>query len=140
MEKYIRQLERLVIAVLIAMMAVVIVLSTIELGWLIVKSVISDPFLLPGIGELLDVFGFFLLILIGVELLETIKAYLSEHIVHVEIVLEVALIAVARKVIILDVEKYSSLSLLGIAALILALAVAYYLEKRGRSERRTREP
>lgn len=136
MEKPIRQLERIVIGALVAMMAVVIVLSTVELGWLIVKDVISEPFLLPGIDELLDVFGFFLLILIGVELLETIKAYLSEHVVHVEIVLEVALIAIARKVIILDVEKYPSLALLGIAALILALALAYYLEKRGRSERR----
>jgi uncharacterized membrane protein (DUF373 family) len=81
---------------------------------------------------LLDIFGYFLLILIGVELLETIKAYLSEHVVHVEIVLEVALVAIARKVIILDVKELPSLTLIGIAAVIVALAAAYYLEKRGR--------
>ena len=44
--------------------------------------------------------GFFLLVLIGIELLETIKAYLLTNVIHVEIVLEVALIAIARKVII----------------------------------------
>ena len=57
-------------------------------------------------------------------------AYLLEKVVHVEIVIEVALIAIARKVIILDVEKYSHLTVMGIAALILALAVAIYAIKR----------
>ena len=82
------------------------------------------------IGELLEIFGFFLLVLIGVELLETIKAYLLEKVVHVEIVLEVALIAIARKVIILDLEKYDSLTVLGIAGLILAVAAAFFAVKR----------
>jgi uncharacterized membrane protein (DUF373 family) len=43
--------------------------------------------------------------LIGIELLETIKAYLLEKVVHVEIVIEVALIAIARKVI--NNKKYT---------------------------------
>ncbi len=47
-----------------------------------------------------EIFGFFMLILIGIELLETIRAYLVENVVHVEVVIEVALIAIARKVII----------------------------------------
>jgi uncharacterized membrane protein (DUF373 family) len=81
------------------------------------------------IDELLEIFGFFLLILIGVELLETIKAYLETNIIHVEVVLEVALIAIARKVIILDLKLYSELTLLGIAALIITLAGAYALLK-----------
>ena len=67
---------------------------------------ITPPIILLEINELLEIFGFFLLVLIGVEILETIKAYLLEKVVHVEIVLEVALFAIARKVIILDLEKY----------------------------------
>ena len=130
MDAFLRRVERYVVISLIAMMVVVVVLSTIELGYLIIKDLITPPYAMFEIDELLDVFGFFLLILIGVELLETIKAYLADHVVHVEIVLEVALIAVARKVIILDVNEYSSLTLLAIAALIVALAVAYYIQKR----------
>jgi uncharacterized membrane protein (DUF373 family) len=82
---------------------------------------------------LLDVFGFFMLILIGVELLETIRAYLNNHEVHVEIVLEVALIAVARKVVIIDVKEYPAVTLLAIAAIVLSLAGAYYLQKQVRN-------
>lgn len=84
------------------------------------------------VDELLELFGFFLLIVIGVELLETIKAYLRDNVIHIEIVLEVALIAIARKVIVLDLSKYDGVSVLAVAALILALAVASMLRRRAR--------
>ena len=95
------------------------------------NSVLDDKELKSKtIADLLEIFGFFMLVLIGIELLETIKAYLLENIVHVEIVLEVALIAIARKVIILDIEKYSGLTIIGTAALVLAVAAASYAVKR----------
>ena len=56
----------------------------------------------------------FLLVLIGVELLETVKMYLAKKTVHVEVVFTVAMIAIARKVIILDVKELFSLTLIGI--------------------------
>ena len=136
MEKFLRQFEKVVVLALIAMMALIIVLATIELGWIIIRDMITQPYVLLEIDELLDIFGFFLLILIGIELLETIKAYLSEHVVHTEIVMEVALIAITRKVIILDVKDLPSLTLFGIAAIILALAVAYSLERHFHQTRR----
>jgi len=138
MDRYLKWFERLVVLALVAMMAVIILLSTVELAWIIIQDIITPPYVLPGITELLDIFGFFLLILIGIELLETIRAYLVEHIIHVEIVLEVALIAVARKVIILDVKEYPSLTILAIATLILALSVAFLIERRARG--RTQDP
>lgn len=125
-----KKFERLIIQMLIVMMMVIILLTTIDLVWIIIKDILSPPILLLRIEELLEVFGFFLLVLIGIELLETIKAYLLEKVVHVEIVIEVALIAIARKVIILDVDKYSHLTVMGIAALIVALAAAIYAIKR----------
>lgn len=125
-----KKFERLIIQMLIVMMMVIILLTTIDLVWIIIKDILSPPILLLRIEELLEVFGFFLLVLIGIELLETIKAYLLEKVVHVEIVIEVALIAIARKVIILDLEKYTHLTVMGIAALILSLAVAIYAIKR----------
>ena len=132
MDRLLKLFEKVVVLSLIAMMAVLVLLSTVELGWIILKDIITPPYVLPGIIELLDIFGFFLLILIGIELLETIRAYLVEHVVHVEVVLEVALIAVARKVIILDVKEYPGLTVFAIAALILALSVAFFLERWGR--------
>jgi len=130
MIEFLRKFERAIVHSLIVMMILIVLLATIELAWIIIKDVVSPPVILLEIDELTEIFGFFLLVLIGVELLETIKAYLVEKVVHVEVVIEVALIAIARKVIIIDLEKYENLTLFGIAALILAISAAIYAIKR----------
>ena len=130
-----RKLEQVILVALVLMMSVVVFLSTIELGWILIRDIVTPPVVLLDIDELLDVFGVFLLVLIGIELLETIKTYFVEHVIHAEVVIEVAMIAIARKVIILDVKELPSLTLLGIAAIIITLAVAYWVVKRGVRER-----
>ena len=131
MVSIIKCFERYIIMSLVVMMAVVLLLSTLELGWIIIKDVITPPVLFLDIDELLDIFGLFMLVLIGIELLDTIaKSYMSESTDHTQIVMAVAIIAISRKVIILDVKELSGLSLVGIAAIILALSVGYFLIKR----------
>jgi uncharacterized membrane protein (DUF373 family) len=126
---FLKKFERIIVSTLLVMMAVTILLATVELAWLIIKDVITPPIILLEINELLDIFGLFLLVLLGIELISTLKTYLIENVVHVEVVFAVALIAIGRKVIILDVKEISSLSLLGIAAIILSLSVGYFLVK-----------
>ena len=121
-----KKFEKAVTTTLVVLMAIVVLLATVELGWIIVQDIITPPVFLLEISELLDIFGLFLLVLIGVELLETIKAYLKENVVHFEVVLTVAMIAIARKVITLDVKELPSMTLVGIAAIIVALAAAKY--------------
>jgi uncharacterized membrane protein (DUF373 family) len=127
MTNWLRTFEHLIIRSLIIMLAIIVLISTVELGYLLVKDIISPPIFFLEIDELLELFGFFLLILIGIELLETIKAYLKDKVVHSEVVLEVALIAIARKVVILDLKDYDSTVILGIAALIITISGAYYI-------------
>ncbi|MEJ2314855.1 MAG: phosphate-starvation-inducible PsiE family protein [Nitrospirota bacterium] len=125
-----KKIERVIILSLVALMLVVVLLSTVELAWVIAKDIITPPLVLLEIAELLEIFGLFLLVLIGIELLEMIKVYLEEQVVHVEVVLMVAMVAIARKVVILDVKELSGLTLVGIGAVILALSVGYFLVKR----------
>jgi len=134
MKKALKTFEQAVVHVLIALMVLVILVAIVDLGWMVIEDILRPPFLVLEADGLLKIFGFFLLILIGVELLETIKAYLEEHVVHVEVVLEVALIAVARKVIVLDLKEHDAVTIAGIAALIITLAAAFYLEKKARRE------
>jgi len=126
----IKKFEEMLILALVAMMALVLFLSTLDVAWLIIKDIITPPIFLLDTDELLDIFGFFMLVLIGIELLETmVKTYLAQSTDHAQIVMAVAIIAISRKVIILDVKVLSGLSLLGIAAIILALSIGYYLIK-----------
>jgi len=128
----IKKFEKVIIFVLVLMMALVLLLSVVELGWILLKDIASPPLFLLDIDELLDIFGLVMLVLIGIELLETIvNTYLSPSTDHTQIVMAVAIIAIARKVIILDVKDLSGPILLGIAAIIMALSVGYYLIKKG---------
>jgi len=127
LKKATRWIEQFIIHALIVMMAGVLILATIELGYYLVSSIIKSRFLLINLEKLLDLFGIFLLVLIGIELLDTIKVYFKENVVHVEVVVLVAIIAIARKVVILKAEELPGETLLGIAAIIIALAIAYYL-------------
>lgn len=79
------------------------------------------------VDTLKDVFGLFLSVLIALEILENITAYLKKHVVQVELVIVTSLIAVARKIIILDLDKVSGISLIGLAIAILALSVSYWI-------------
>jgi uncharacterized membrane protein (DUF373 family) len=129
LEIFLAKIQRIVIWALAIMLMVVVVLSTGHLAVTIAEEIWKPPRFLISVESLLDVFGYFLLVLIGVELLETLKGYLNKETLHVRVVLEVALIAMARKAIIQEPNAVSPLTLLGFAAMILALAVAFYFER-----------
>jgi uncharacterized membrane protein (DUF373 family) len=125
-----RRIERRLIAALLIMMGLVVVLSTIELGIILIKELLTPPRFLLDINKLLEIFGYFLMILIGIELMHSIELYITQAKTHVEVVLTVAIIAIARKVIILDLKATEGLTLLGLAAVILSLGTGYFLVRR----------
>ncbi len=119
--------EHLIVLLLLLLMMAAVLAATVELSVILYTELVKPPMMLLNIDEMLEVFGFFLMVLIGVELLETIKAYLEEERVHAEVVFLVAIVAVSRKVIILDYKQADPLLLFGMAALIIALGAGYYL-------------
>ena len=130
MIEYLRKFEHVVVATLILMLAIVILLSVVELGWVLIKDIIKPPFFILEIRELLELFGLFLLVLIGIELLETMKKYFTEGRVDPDVIISVSLIAIGRKIIIMEPKEYDPLTLVGIAAIILALIAGYWVFKK----------
>lgn len=126
--------ESIVHHTLLLMLACVVLLATFELGWLIVRDALTPPLFLLEIDELLELFGQFLLVLIGLELIHSVKIYIEQREYHLEAVLAVALIAVARKIITLDAKALPEGALLGIAAIVIALVLGYYVMHRSRRE------
>ena len=93
-------------------------------------DIVAPPLFIIDADRLMELFSVFLIILIGLELLDTIKVYLKDDVLKVESVILVAIIAVARKVIVWNFEKYSYQELVGLAAMILALATGFFLLKK----------
>ncbi len=115
-------------------MAVVVDISIVGLGWMIVTDISTARRSLLSIFKLMDIFGFFLLILIGIEVFETNKAYVTNNEIRVEIVLLVRIMAIAREVIILEISKIPSLSMIGMGVIIIGLAGRCDLIRRAKEE------
>lgn len=124
--------ERFITYALLILIGAVVLLATVELAWLLAKDLFTPPLFLLEIDEVQELFGQFLLVLIGIELMYTMRLYIEDHSVHVEAVLAVALIALARKIIVVEPKDLSPGTLLGVAALVVALAAGQYLLQRAR--------
>jgi len=135
----IQKFERFIVLALLLMMMLALLASTVELAIIMVEQLLAPPRLLLDIKEMLTVFGFLLMVLIGLELVETIKIYFEQNVFRVEVVVLVAIIAVARKIIIIDYNSISYEMLLSIAALMIALSAGYFLVKRATTPSRSEE-
>ncbi len=122
-------IEKFVSKLLAIAMLLVILVAIFDLGILLFRELFTEP-----IGffntTLIELFGLFLNILIALELLENITAYLEKNVIQVELVIVTSLIAVARKLIILDLEKTTGSQLIGLAIAIFALSISYWIVRR----------
>lgn len=118
--------EVVVSKVLSLAMILVIIISVCDLIIYLGKELINDPQNLLK-DTLFVIFGLFLNVLIALEILENITAYLKKHVIQVELVIVTSLIAVSRKIIILDLEKKTAADLIGLATAIFALSISYLI-------------
>jgi len=115
------------VRLLAVMMVFVIVMGAIDVGWTIYKKLVSPPNFILTIADMLATFGAFMAVLIAVEIFINITVYLREDVIHVKIVMATALMAIARKVIVLDLKETEPVYLFGIATVIFSTSIGYWL-------------
>jgi uncharacterized membrane protein (DUF373 family) len=111
-------------------MIIVTFAAIVHLGYSLVETLITTKDYYDNDSfnkRLFQLFGLFLNVLIALEILENITAYLKKHVIQVELVLVTSLIAVSRKIIILDLEKKDSNDLIALGVAALALSVSYLI-------------
>lgn len=117
--------------VLVIMVGVVSVLHTIYLN-----LATSPYFLIP---DIIKTFGAFLAVLIAYEIFSNITLYIRSDVFPMKLVVATAIMAISRKIIILDMEDYSALDLVGMGSVIVGLGLTYWLisiaDARGASSR-----
>jgi uncharacterized membrane protein (DUF373 family) len=130
-ERFERNLARVLAVVLI----VVLVAGTLQLALGTAQDLVQpgQNWLNGGLILLLDRL---LLLLIGLEVLQNLTAYLRDQSVQTELVVLTALTAVARKVIVMPPgHEKDPLMLVGVGAVIVCLAAAYFLLRYQRLKR-----
>ena len=93
------------------------------------NNALTDPDKFSTV-TLIKTFGLFLNVLIALEVLENITAYLKKHGVQLELVVVTSLTAVARKIIIFDFNKSTGIELMALAIAILTLSISYWIVRR----------
>jgi len=127
MLEFINRFEKCVYTLLIVLLVIVLIFALGEMFWYLWTCVSNYPVGLLENHELMEVLGIFLLVLIAVELLDTMKAYITENVIHVEIIVLLAIIAISRKVILLNPADTDGVELIGTGIIIIGLAAAYYM-------------
>jgi uncharacterized membrane protein (DUF373 family) len=122
----IAKIENILAKILILVLLLVIGVS---ISQLIAYTIYSLGHLPTGDGIpadftqiLLHIFSLILNVLIALEVLENVTAYLRKHIIQIQLVIATALTAIARKIIVFDGKEKQDIASLAYAALALALA------------------
>ena len=124
---YLKIVIRFAVRVLAVLMTFVIVMGVADVIWMLYKRLSSPPVMLLQISDILATFGAFLAVLIAIEIFINITIYLREDVIHVKIVMATALMAIARKIIILDLKELTPPYLYGLAAVVFAMSIGYWL-------------
>jgi len=130
MLKILRKFEMIIIGLLLSMMVFIILVSTIRLGWTLFGELLKSHTMLLDSQQLFKLFGFVLMILLGLEILDSVKAYITEDQIHVEVVFTIALISIAKTIITTDLTSLPPLALVGLASVIISLALGYFFIKK----------
>lgn len=121
--------DRWVLIILKAILGFGIVVAIAIAIWLIIRGIPRAMTQTENIAELQHavqgLFAGILLVVLGLELMDTLRNYFIEHRMRVELLISVALIAVARHVIQLDYEHSEPKLVAAMAFLVLALAASY---------------
>ena len=122
--------EQVVILILTGLIAIVIVFAVWNLGLKIFHAVLSPQNFDPTDYSVFQaIFGAIFTVIIALEFKRSllVVAQRQESIVQVRTVILIALLAIVRKVIILDLASTEALQLFALAATILALGAVYWL-------------
>ena len=129
------EIVEVIVSKLLSLLMVVVIFATLaDLAIFIFKEILS-----PEEGRfsqtLFQTFGLFLNVLIALEILENITGYLKKHVLQVELVIVTSLIAIARKIIILDLKVTEGIEIIGLGIAILALSISYLIIRTSNSRK-----
>ena len=128
-DKFLWMLKKVIhicLRILALFMVIVIISGVVDVAWTIYQKFASKPHFILTINDIFITFGAFMVVLIAIEIFQNIILYLRDDVIHVKIVLATALMAIARKVIILDYDDMEPMYVFATGVVLLATGVAYW--------------
>jgi len=137
-EKFVWKFEMATVTALQVLIMLSVFVATVMLFVLLAQGIYTRVKEIQSVGDLLPamqkVFAGVLIVLLGLELGETMKAYFTKHEIRVEVILIVAIVAVGRHMIQLDFDHTPPTEVLGLSALMLSLTGGYFFVKKAQPQ------
>ncbi len=128
------EIIEVIVSKLLSLFMVIVIFATLaDLAIFIFRQILSPKESFSKI--LFEIFGLFLNVLIALEILENITGYLKKHILQVELVIATSLIAIARKIIILDLKVTEGIEIIGLGIAVLSLSISYWIIRTSHSQK-----
>jgi uncharacterized membrane protein (DUF373 family) len=118
---------RVCVRFLALLMVFVILLGVADVMYVLFSRLMEPPYMLLNVSDIFKVFSAFMVVLIAIEIFINIRLYLGSNTLPIKLVLATALMAIARKVIVLDLTNTDAIYVFAIAAVVLALGITYWL-------------
>jgi uncharacterized membrane protein (DUF373 family) len=125
-----QRFEHFIVLILTALIAIIVVAAVWSLSLKILFGLVLSGGLDPSDYAIFQaVFGMIFTVIIALEFKKSLLVVAERHdsVVQIRSVVMIALLAICRKVIILDLTETDALHLMALAAAILALGVVYWL-------------
>lgn len=132
---FLHKMIKVAVKALAILMVFVIFWGVGDVIHVLYQRLMAAPFMLLEITDILKTFAAFLAVLIAIEIFQNIVMYLSTDVIPIKLVVATALMAIARKVIIIDFKDITPMYIFATAAVVLALGITYYLVGRHHKER-----
>lgn len=123
--RWLHRVMRLAAYVLAVVMVFVVVIGVLSVIHTVFLNIIEPPYLL--IPDIIKTFGAFLAVLIAYEIFSNIRMYIRSDVFPMKLVVATAIMAIARKIIILDMAEHSALDLIGMGIVVVGLGITYWL-------------
>lgn len=124
-----RKFERIMVAALTLMLAIIVVAAVLHLAVKVIHDVLFTSFDPTQPAVFQDLFGAIFTVLMALEFKRSILVAPEGDggVVRVKIVILIGLLAIVRKVIILDLGTAPAVQIIGLSAALLALGIVYWL-------------
>ncbi|OIO69086.1 MAG: blue light sensor protein [Zetaproteobacteria bacterium CG12_big_fil_rev_8_21_14_0_65_55_1124] len=131
---YLNNMVRYIVMALAVLMAFVVLCGVVLIAIELYATLRDSPQTLLSISGITSTFASFLAVLIAIDIFINISLYVRQHVIAVRLVVATALMAVARKIIVLDFAGIEPIQVLAMAAIVAALGFSYYFLSRLKSD------
>lgn len=125
--KVLHGIIHLAVRILAVLMTLLILWGLADVVYVIYQRAAAQPLFLLTVSDILAIFGSFLVVLIAIEIFINITLYIKRDVLPIKMVIATALMAIARKVIMLDFKELEPAYIFAMAAVILVLGLTYWL-------------